>query len=353
MTFVCGNPFPKNMRWALLLLLASLTWTQQAAPATQFQSKTRDNARHQVSEYQVSEYQVSVTNVTYHGWPNSLILSNGKVEVVVVPAIGRVMQFCFVREDGPFWENRAMDGKAPNPAAKEWSNFGGDKSWPSPQADWQKITGRGWPPPVAFDAMPDHSNTHGGVVELVSAVDPSFGIRTRRRVELDYQKPIMTITTTYEKVSGRPMKVGIGVVTQLRDPQRAFMVLPPKSRFPQGYVRLRFDPPHDLKVEDGLVSLTRDNTQSQIGSDANTLLWMDEKYVVRIDSSRVRGEYADEGTNATIYTGANPDAYVELETFGPLSLMKTGNKIQRRNVYTLLQRQEKDPFAEAKRVLGQ
>ncbi|PYX54211.1 MAG: hypothetical protein DMG73_19425, partial [Acidobacteria bacterium] len=80
------------MRWALLLLLASLTWTQQAAPATQFQSKTRDNARHQVSEYQVS-----VTNVTYHGWPNSLILSNGKVEVVVVPAIGRVMQFRFVR----------------------------------------------------------------------------------------------------------------------------------------------------------------------------------------------------------------------------------------------------------------
>jgi len=131
------------------------------------------------------------------------------------------------------------------------------------------------------------------------------------------------------------------------------MVLLPKSRFPQGYVRLQFDPPHDLKVEDGLVSLTRDNTQSQIGSDANTLLWMDEKYVVRIDSSRVRGEYADEGTNATIYTGANPDAYVELETFGPLSLMKTGNKIQRRNVYTLLQRQEKDPFAEAKRVLGQ
>src|SRR5438270_8713078 len=71
----------------------------------------------------------------------------------------------------------------------------------------------------------------------------------------------MTITTTYEKVSGRPMKVGIGVRTQLRDPQRAFMVLPPKSRFPQGYVRLRFDPPHDLKVEDGLVSLDRKSTR--------------------------------------------------------------------------------------------
>jgi len=117
----------------------------------------------------------------YHGWTNSILVSNGRVEAVIVPAVGRVMQFRFAgTEDGPFWENRALDGKAPDPQSKEWSNFGGDKAWPAPQADWSRITPRAWPPPVAFDSMPAEARVDGFVVTLVSSVDPNYGIRTRR-----------------------------------------------------------------------------------------------------------------------------------------------------------------------------
>src|ERR1044071_7118728 len=52
-----------------------------------------------------------LVRTNYHGWANSILLSNGRVEAVIVPAIGRVMQFRFAgEEDGPFWENRALDG---------------------------------------------------------------------------------------------------------------------------------------------------------------------------------------------------------------------------------------------------
>ena len=34
---------------------------------------------------------VIVTRLTWHGWPGSVRLSNGIVEAVVVPAIGRIM----------------------------------------------------------------------------------------------------------------------------------------------------------------------------------------------------------------------------------------------------------------------
>src|SRR5467141_1441152 len=79
----------------------------------------------------------------YHGWADSILVSNGRVEAVIVPAIGRVMQFRFAgEEDGPFWENRAMEGKAPDSESKEWSNFGGDKTWPAPQSDWPKMMPR-------------------------------------------------------------------------------------------------------------------------------------------------------------------------------------------------------------------
>src|ERR1041384_218159 len=92
-----------------------------------------------------------LVHTNYHGWTNSILVSNGRVEAVIVPAIGRVMQFRFAgEEDGPFWENSAMTGKAPDPAATEWGNFGGDKTWPAPQSDWPKTTPRAWPPPVAF-----------------------------------------------------------------------------------------------------------------------------------------------------------------------------------------------------------
>ena len=49
-------------------------------------------------------------------------------------------------KDGPFWENPALFGKAPDPGSKEWLNFGGDKSWPAPQIDWPNTTPRAWPP---------------------------------------------------------------------------------------------------------------------------------------------------------------------------------------------------------------
>ena len=52
-----------------------------------------------------------VSVVNYRGWADSYLLSNGTVEAVVVPAVGRVMQFHFIGEDDVFWENSALQGK--------------------------------------------------------------------------------------------------------------------------------------------------------------------------------------------------------------------------------------------------
>ena len=300
-----------------------------------------------------ASHKKGVSSISYHGWVDSLLLNNGTVEAVIVPAIGRVMQFHFVGEDDVLWENDKLQGKSADPMAKEWANFGGDKSWPSPQDDWQKMIGRGWPPPATFDATPLEARKQGSVVELVSPVDPSYGIRVHRHIKLDPHQSILTITTTYEKVSGNPVKVGIGVITQLRDPQRAFIKLPSKSQFPDGYTLLNFERPQDGKFQDGLFSLSRSHEyRSQIGNDGSSLLWMNEKYALRIDSPRVpEAEYANQGSSAIIYTNPDPDAYVELETYGPLSTMKVGDKIGRTNLYTLSRRSEKDTQVEARKIL--
>ncbi len=104
--------------------------------------------------------QVRVEKTTWHGWSDAVVVKNPVAAVVIVPSIGRVMQFSFLDKsgqpaEGPLWNNRAMDGKPVEPASQQWGNFGGDKSWPELQAEWPTIQHRGWPPPTGFDAAID------------------------------------------------------------------------------------------------------------------------------------------------------------------------------------------------------
>ena len=270
-------------------------------------------------------------------------MTNGVVEVAIVPAIGRVMQFRFAGEErGAFFENRDLDGKSPDPNSSEWINFGGDKTWPAPQDDWPKMTPRKWPPPPTFDSVALKAEIKKDTVELSSPVDPNYGIRTRRVIQLERGKPVMTIRTIYEKVQGDRVKVGVWVITQMGEPEKGGMVLPEKSQYPEGYNKQMEVLPQDLKHEGRLVSVTRDpKNQSKIGSDAGMLVWMDKDFYMQIDAPRVAGaEYPDQGSSAEIYTNPDPLHYIEPETLGPLHTMKMGDKIERTNRYTILRRTE-------------
>ena len=294
---------------------------------------------------------IALTN--YHGWNESIVMANGQAEVIIVPAVGRVMQFKFAGEEGPFWENRELDGKPPDPLAKEWGNFGGDKTWPSPQSEWPQYTGRGWPPPPAFDSMPVRTELKKNTVRLISAVDPQYGIRTVRDIELDPKLPVLTIVTTYEKVEGPARKAGIWVITQLKNPACVYVPLPRPSLYRNGYNKQSDDLPAQLQVVPGWLSLKRDSKKStKIGMDAGTMLWVGEKSMVRIDSPRQPGaEYPDQGSSAEIYTNPDPLPYVELETLGPLFNLEVGSKITQSNNYTLIRRSDPDPEKDARRAL--
>ena len=299
--------------------------------------------------------QITVARTNYRGWADSLVLGNGQVEAVIVPAIGRVMQFRFVGEaDGPFWENRALDGRSPDARSKEWGNFGGDKTWPAPQADWDKVTDRSWPPPPAFDSQPVEARVFRRDVELVSPVDSFYGIRTRRKITLDPRQPVMRITTRFEKVEGAPRHVGVWVITQLAHPELVAAPVPKGTIFPEGFNRQSGEQlPLGLRVTNGLITLQRDPRHStKIGNDAGALVWIGPRQVLRIDSPRrARAEYPDQGSSAEVYTNPDPNAYVELELLGPLRTLHPGDHLERTSTYTLFRRCTLPAEAEARRVL--
>lgn len=283
-----------------------------------------------------------ISRAEYHGWPDAVRLSNGIVETIVVPSVGRVMQFHFSGDGGgPFWENRAADGKPPAPDAQGWANYGGDKVWPAPQAAWPRIAGRGWPPPAGFDGRPAEVETGGGGVTLVFPEDPAYGLRVRRRITLAPERPVMTITTTFEKLSGPPVEAGIWTITQAREPVAVDVELP-RAAPGLPYVALGGYAPPVVRTRAGSISLSRDPAANhKIGLRAGTIRWVGRGLELRLDTELdSNASYPDQGSAAEIYTNADPLPYVELELLGPLATMKAGDRIEQTVTYTLSRRRE-------------
>jgi hypothetical protein len=303
----------------------------------------------------------------FHGWP-AMAVANRHLEVVAVPAIGRIMQIGFAGDAGasdPLWRHGAL-GPALVPDENGWVNYGGDKAWPAPQADWEGMAGKGWPPPATFDARAHTGSVaaSGSAIEMVSAVDPAYGVRVRRTVRLlDDQ---LLVETAYEKIEGAPVRLAVWTITQLASPDRVFALLPEQSAFPGGHRSLLPAPPRDLRVEGRLLAISRHPAEkTMIANDAQSLLWVGPGRDLAIETV---GSYVGSGAgwrptdgsaprvagaHAQIYTspdGAEP--YVELELLGPLVDLGVGQRAMMSVRYRLLRREDADPLAEARRVFA-
>jgi len=292
-----------------------------------------------------------LSRVEYHGWKDSYVLTNGIVEAVVVPSISRIMQLRLAdNERGVFWENRELDGDHASGGC-EWKNFGGDKAWPAPQKDWESRTGRAWPPPTAYDAASCEARAENQGLTLISPIDDDYGMQVLRHIALKPGLPVMEVTSLYRKVVGPLVRVGVWVVTQLRDPQSVFALLPESHKSGDGYARLSGPVPLDAHRKGRLLSLRRDPAHNlKIAIDGDSLAWMDHEHVLRIDASSALG--AENRCSTAVYTNMDPLQYVELESEGEVTPLAIGCTLMVTNTYTLAPRSVDDATAEACKIFG-
>jgi hypothetical protein len=305
---------------------------------------------------ETSALQIVVTN--YNGWTNAIVLGNGLVEAVIVPDAGRVMQFRFAGSvSGPFWENPKLFGKTS--ANNNWITagaFGGDKSWPAPQSDWRG----GWPPPTGFDGNPYACEMTNGSVTITSVIDSDYKIQVTRTIDLAAREPVMRIKTFFRRFDSavRTNAVAPWVITQVSDPAGIFVPVPSLSIFaPADYHQLGSGLPAQFTNADGLISFTRDAvSQRHLGFAAGSLAWVGKNLSLRIDAPRVPGlseaNYPNGGSSTVVYTNPDSAPYAELEFFGPLTNLLSGQMLSFTTTYTLFSRTGNDPETEGRKILG-
>jgi hypothetical protein len=291
---------------------------------------------------------VTVTAVTYQGWKDSLRLSNGIVEAVVVPRIGRIMSFRFVGDPAsdPIFNNKDLLGKSGADAGKgNWANFGGDKLWPSPQYAWAKFIGGPWPPDPAFDGAPQQAVVVRDGVKLISGRSAAFGLQATRTITMRPGMARLFIAQTLRRFAapaghGATVREPLGIwsVTQVRGDSAVFLPVNAASRFPSRFVTydgqsrpiLKLTPlPHGWRAGPGMLIGERDPKDSyKVGVDASQG-WLAALYDGNVLFSeryvdRPGGTYPDAGCRAEVYSNAGDLAYLEMELLGPMQPIPTG-----------------------------
>ncbi|MBM3334941.1 hypothetical protein FJY63_09800, partial [Candidatus Sumerlaeota bacterium] len=193
-----------------------------------------------------------VKESSYKGW-KTVNLSNSRIEVIIAPDIGRIIQFK-LGDFEYFWVNEQLAGQTPPPTGVgpkgEWLNWGGDKLWPAPQG-WD--TTQQWPGPPGpvpnAEGLPHKvrwkKNADGSCeVEMIGPPDYYAGIQFSRRITVRDGTTSVSLDSTMTNIDKKPRRWGIWEVTQINCANRdgpgyynvwAACPINPRSIFPKGY----------------------------------------------------------------------------------------------------------------------
>jgi len=281
--------------------------------------------------------QVEVRTIEYCGWAESVEIANADARVVVVPAIGRIMYFGFRDGDNVLWNDARQYGRVlpPGGAFEEdgklaWTNFGGDKVWPTEQEEFERINGHAWPPDHWFDGGRHSAQLLPDGVRISSPVSEYSGARSVRTIRMAPEGSRVTIHQELEKVEPaargelEPLTFTIWSVTQIRPPEQVLFPLNPHSGLQKRFRPWDETAEGNFEIEADLGIFIPDSEDSQkVGADSDRWLAATIGHTVvaqffRRDSTQ---RYPDGGMSAEAFSC--PD-YTELELLSPMRRLHVG-----------------------------
>jgi hypothetical protein len=263
---------------------------------------------------------VKIEAEKYNGWDHAFRISNGTVDIVAVPKIGRVIRYGYVGGPNILWENLPISGL---PKSKtEYSNYGGEKLWPAPQSEW------GWPPDEDLDGTEWTTTLTKSGVHMESPISK----KTKLQFLLD-----VSVADVGTEVKLHAFLVNHGPahayapwhVTQVNNPSEVFLPTESTSALPTGWHGFgdKLDPKFHTLVRNGL-SIRRSTQKSyKFGafSRSGEIKATVGSSVIHVTTKVYpRAKYCDTGSPLEVYTNAGPEPFVELEHLGPYDKLETG-----------------------------
>jgi hypothetical protein len=281
-----------------------------------------------------------VPNYNQWGWDTTIVMQNDLITMATVPSIGaRVMQYDLGSLPS-IMVNSSLFGKTYTPVLNGYYNFGGYKTWPSPQSVWPGT----WPPPPKLDygkyTYQIVSQTADSVVALVTSPVETWvapKIQFKRRATIFPGTSRVRMEQTIINTGSMLVNWGVWSITQSivnhtgkTDYQNywAYFPINPNSvygtsgvGFPQGQVSSTAWQGEVAPNVYG-VQFNWDGVKIFADPDKGWIAYTDlSDTVVFVRTFPIfDGEqYPDDGARVSVYVSSNsPPLYMEVEVKGPV-----------------------------------
>jgi hypothetical protein len=268
-----------------------------------------------------------IEKLDYKGWHDAHRISNGKIELIIVPQIGRIMSLSHVGQENILWENLQESGNIYLPTQKKWINYGGYKLWLAPQSEL------GWPPDpyidrgcYSFDVIDDQT------IRLLGVIHPVKMLRLSIDIKLIHGQSELVLTHRMENHSKQSMAVSFWGVSQVK-PNGQISVIPTFWQTPIWDLKLseiKQIPSQNIIQRSDLYHLAHRDIPDKkkvyffLENAVMTYDWDGYRFIKQFDPYQ-RFAYPEADSNFEVYFCPQ---YIELETVSPLITVDPGQSGQ-------------------------
>lgn len=277
-------------------------------------------------------------------WSNVFTLRNADLELVIIPAAGRMMKLTFKGGENLFRNDAGLEGKVRSPDAPEtWMNYGGDWLWPVAQSRWTSFAGADWPPPMALADLPwtgtawqDADGTECCL--LTRDYGEPLYIKVSRLIKLAKDANRISIRQRIERISPSEIPVVLWNISQIAQADTVVLPADKHSAMDNGVKALMFDlPPAPQLSSCGSANVyhARDGGEHKLGSDSKRG-WIAARksgcLLVERAAAEDVGTHPDGGCTVEMYSNSGL-GYTEIETLSVEKSLQPGETLQ--NTLTL------------------
>ena len=279
-----------------------------------------------------------IAPVAFEAWTNAFALKNPVVEIVVVPAVGRIARISYKGGDNFLRLDTGLQA-----GCESWLNYGGDWVWPVAQSRWTAIAGSDWPPPQPLAETPwtgtAWKDADGTLCcQMAREYGEPINIKVSRLIRLDRETARFTIRQRIERTAPSELPVVLWNISQVSGASRVVIAQGPDSMFEKGVKALLFAMPDDKRLTSCGSALVYDATEGEhkLCSDSKRSWIAAQKgnavIVERATSESTQGDHPDGGCAVEMYSNAGL-GYSEIETLSVEKNLLPGESLQ--NVITV------------------